>query len=133
MSVLSTMIAIKSAEEKEWRELYEYIVGLEKDDKEWRKKYENAVADYEEQKSENEMLKKAVKENVIATCNTCEDYGICPHSYREYDLDNVVRDLESWLIEWRDMIDCPDFYEEGIIDCTNDTLNKLQELKDREK
>ena len=27
------------------------------------------------------------------------------------------------------MLDCPDFYEEGIIDCINDTLTKLQELK----
>ena len=47
--------------------------------------------------NENKMLKEAVKEKVIATCNTCEDYGICPHSYREYDLNNIINELEKEL------------------------------------
>lgn len=44
-------------------------------------------------------------------------------------LNNIINELEKWLVEWREMLDCPDFYEEGIIDCINDTLTKLQELK----
>lgn len=44
-------------------------------------------------------------------------------------LNNIIKELEKWLVEWREMLDCPDFYEEGIIDCINDTLIKLQELK----
>lgn len=44
-------------------------------------------------------------------------------------LNNIINKLEKWLVEWRGMLDYPDFYEEGIIDCINDTLIKLQELK----
>lgn len=46
---------------------------------------------------ENKKLKKAVKEKVIATCNTCEDYGICPHSYREYDLENIIKEAKEYV------------------------------------
>ena len=48
-------------------------------------------------------------------------------------LSNIINELEKWLVEWREMLDCPDFYEEGIIYCINDTLNKLQELKGSDK
>ena len=48
-------------------------------------------------------------------------------------LNNILIELEKWLVEWREMLDCPDFYEEGIIDCINDTLTKLQELKGSDK
>ena len=47
-----------------------------------------------------------------------------------HKLNNILNELEKWLVEWREMLDCPDFYEEGIIDCINDTLTKLQELKE---
>ena len=47
--------------------------------------------------------------------------------------DNIINEFEKWLVEWREMLDCPDFYEEGIIDCINDTLTKLQELKGSDK
>ena len=48
-------------------------------------------------------------------------------------LNNIINELEKWLVEWREMLDCPDFYEEGIIDCINDALTKLQELKGSDK
>lgn len=51
----------------------------------------------------NQVLKKAIKEGVIATCETCEDFGICPHSYREYDYKNEVEELKNQqkeFIEW---------------------------------
>ena len=43
----------------------------------------------------NQVLKKAIKEGVIATCETCEDFGICPHSYREYDYKDEVEKLKN--------------------------------------
>ena len=51
----------------------------------------------------NQVLKKAIKEGVIATCETCEDFGICPHSYREYDYKDKVEKLKNQqkeFIEW---------------------------------
>ena len=53
----------------------------------------------EQLEKENQKLKKAVKEKVIATCNTCEDYGICPHSYREYDLENIRKEAIKLIKE----------------------------------
>ena len=44
-------------------------------------------------------------------------------------LNNIINELEKWLVEWREMLDCPDFYEYGIKNCINDTLTKLQVLK----
>ena len=60
-------------------------------------------------------------------------FGRVPEQYELLEeierLNNIIKELEKWLVEWREMLDCPDFYEEGIIDCINDTLTKLQELK----
>ena len=60
-------------------------------------------------------------------------YGRVPETWELLEeierLNNIINELEKWLVEWREMLDCPDFYEEGIIDCINDTLTKLQELK----
>ena len=47
-------------------------------------------------------------------------------------LNNFISELEKWLIEYRTFIDIPDYYEEGIIDCIDDTLNKLKQLKEKE-
>ena len=64
------------------------------------------IEEIEKLKKQNKMLKEAVKEKVIATCNACEDYGICPHSYREFDLDNIINELNYGIKELDDM-----FYE----------------------
>lgn len=45
-------------------------------------------------------------------------------------LNNIISELEKWLIEYRTFIDIPDYYEEGIIDCLDEVLDKLKELKD---
>ena len=74
--------------------------------------------------NENKILKEAVKETVIATCNTCEDYGICPHSYREYDLDNIIKRLEEDLREM--YLTFGEFSEEY-------TEKKIKELKGSDK
>lgn len=44
--------------------------------------------------------------------------------------DYVINELEKWLIEYRTFIDIPDYYEEGIIDCLDEVLDKLKELKE---
>ena len=46
-------------------------------------------------------------------------------------LGNVINELEKWLIEYRTFIDIPDYYEEGIIDCLDEVLDKLKELKEK--
>ena len=46
-------------------------------------------------------------------------------------LGNVINELEKWLIEYRIFIDIPDYYEEGIIDCLDEVLDKLKELKEK--
>ncbi len=45
--------------------------------------------------------------------------------------DYVINELEKWLIEYRTFIDIPDYYEEGIIDCLDEVLDKLKELKEK--
>lgn len=63
----------------------------------WREEALRHREEIEKLKEQNKMLKEAVKEKVIATCNTCEDYGICPHSYREYDLDNIIKEVREYI------------------------------------
>ena len=46
-------------------------------------------------------------------------------------LGNVINELDKWLIEYRTFIDIPDYYEEGIIDCLDEVLDKLKELKEK--
>ena len=48
-------------------------------------------------------------------------------------LNNIINELEKWLNEWKSWIDRPDEFEDGIISCINDTLDKLQELKGSDK
>ena len=98
----------------------------------WRKEALRHREEIEKLKKQNKMLKEAVKQKVIATCNACEDYGICPHSYREYDLNNIINELEQWLGS-----KTPYFRENdydigqwnGYVDC----INKIKELKGVDK
>jgi len=57
----------------------------------------------------------------------------CLVSILQQELDqykNNWEELEKWLISYRTNIDNPDFYEDGIIDCLDETLNKLKSLKE---
>ncbi len=46
-------------------------------------KYCNYITNLQE---ENEKLKEKLKNNgIVKTCENCEWFGVCPHSYREYD------------------------------------------------
>lgn len=68
----------------------------------------------------NQVLKKAIKEGVIATCETCEDFGICPHSYREYDYKNEVEELKNQQKEFIE-------YLEDKLCVINNLLNTEQD------
>lgn len=73
---------------------------------------------------ENQKLKKALKEGVIATCETCEEFGICPHSYREYDYKNEVENLKNQqkeFVEWLEK-EISSLEEESQMDCINSML-----------
>lgn len=73
---------------------------------------------------ENQKLKKALKEGVIATCETCEEFGICPHSYREYDCKNEVENLKNQqkeFVAWLEK-EISSLEEESQMDCINSML-----------
>ena len=70
--------------------------------------FENATKVYETISilfEKNQVLKKAIKEGVIATCETCEDFGICPHSYREYDYKDEVEKLKNQQKEYIEQLE----------------------------
>lgn len=77
--------------------------------------------------------------NITAfTDNTCyyEDWLVIQQYVDDWldeidKLNNVINELEKWLIEYRTFIDIPDYYEEGIIDCLDEVLDKLKELKEK--
>ena len=46
----------------------------------------NILKELKLSRKENKQLKKLLANNgIISTCENCEEFGICPHSYREYD------------------------------------------------
>lgn len=61
------------------------------------------------------------------------------YDYEDYLLDKIDQltnnwnELEEWLIDYRTNMDNPDIYEEGIIDCLDEILNKMKEIKDNDK
>lgn len=42
-------------------------------------------------------------------------------------------ELEEWVIDYRTNMDNPDIYEEGIIDCLDEILDKMKEIKEKNK
>ena len=60
----------------------------------------NILKELKLSRKENKKLKKLLANNsIISTCENCEEFGICPHSYREYDYkcecDKLKRQLEN--------------------------------------
>ena len=60
----------------------------------------NILKELKLSRKENKQLKKLLANHgIISTCENCEDFGICPHSYREYDYkyecDELKRQLEN--------------------------------------
>lgn len=49
---------------------------------------------------QNQELKKQLANNgIVRTCENCEWFGICPHSYKEYDYKNEREKLKKQLEE----------------------------------
>lgn len=48
-------------------------------------------------------------------------------------LNNIINELEKWLNKWKSLIDKPDEFEDGIISCIVNTLDKIKELKGSDK
>ena len=45
---------------------------------------------------ENEKLKEQLANNgIVSTCEKCEWFGVCPHSYREFDYKNECEKLKK--------------------------------------
>ena len=64
-------------------------------------------------------LKEALANNgVVSTCENCETFGICPHSYREYDYkyecDKLKQEMNKVTIQQKEFIK----YLEGEIKTT---------------
>lgn len=53
---------------------------------------------------ENQELKKQLANNeIVMTCENCEWFGVCPHSYKEYDYKKECEELKNQqkeFIEW---------------------------------
>ena len=92
--------------------------------------YYEKLEDYEKQVEKAKLCdEKDKKIKILEAENRELSEGYNEEFKENVRLNNIINELEKWLVEWREMLDCPDFYEEGIIDCINDTLTKLQELK----
>ena len=58
--------------------------------------------------------------------------GTKPYLDLEKKLDQLTNnwnELEEWVIDYRTNMDNPDIYEEGIIDCLDEVLDKMKEIK----
>ena len=57
-----------------------------------------------ELRQENQELKKQLANNeIVMTCENCEWFGVCPHSYKEYDYKKECEELKNQqkeFIEW---------------------------------
>ena len=62
--------------------------------------YKNRYANYELtilklQRENNDLKKQLASNGIVKTCENCEWFGICPHSYREYDYKNECERLRK--------------------------------------
>lgn len=62
-----------------------------------KRKLEDYITNLQE---ENKKLKEKLKNNgIVKTCENCEWFGVCPHSYREYDykskIDKAIEYIEK--------------------------------------
>ena len=107
----------------------EEITNLSKEIDMWMRKYNDMF-------DENRELKKILANNgIVSTCENCEDFGVCPHSYREYDykceLDKVTIQQKAfiqWLEDYIKLFDKKDIYEEGSCDMLEEILNKYRSI-----
>ena len=86
----------------------------------------NILKELKLSRKENKQLKKLLANyGIVSTCENCEEFGICPHSYREYDykceLDKVTIQQKEF-IEWlENEIDICD----GFLDTVKSDLQEI--------
>ena len=114
---------------EELSKLKEEITNLSKDVDMWNAKYNDMF-------DENRELKEILANNgIVSTCENCETFGVCPHSYREYDykceLDKVTiqqKEFIKWLEDYINLFDKKDIYEEGSCDMLEEILQKYRSI-----
>ena len=97
-------------------ELIGYYDGLKQGIEELQqenKKLNGAIQTYDillkSNVEENKKLKEALANNgIVSTCENCETFGICPHSYREYDYkyecDKLKQEMNKVAIQQKKFI-----------------------------
>ena len=118
----------------------------------------NILKELKLSRKENKQLKKLLANNgIISTCENCETFGVCPHSYREYDYkcecDKLKKQLENykklgfkhlqdknnnletqqkafiqWLEDYINLFDEKDIHEEGSCDMLEEILQKYRSI-----
>ena len=74
----------------------------------------------QELEKENKQLKKLLANyGIISTCENCEEFGICPHSYREYD---YKCELDKVTIQQNEFIE----YLENMLENENDIFSVVR-------
>ena len=114
---------------EEHNKLKEEITNLSKEIDMWNSKYNDMF-------DENRELKEILANNgIVSTCENCETFGVCPHSYREYDykceLDKVTiqqKEFKKWLEDYINLYDKKDIYEEGSCDMLEEILQKYRSI-----
>ena len=114
---------------EEHNKLKEEITNLSKDVDMWNAKYNDMF-------DENRGLKEILANHgIVSTCENCETFGVCPHSYREYDykceLDKVTIQQKvfiQWLEDYINLYDKKDIYEEGSCDMLEEILQKYRSI-----
>ena len=107
---------------KENKKYKEVITNLSKEIDMWNSKYNDMF-------DENRGLKEILANNgIVSTCENCETFGVCPHSYREYDykceLDKVTIQ-QNEFIEWLENMLENDIFSVVRV---KDVLSKYKEI-----
>ena len=93
--------------------LKEEITNLSKDVDMWNAKYNDMF-------DENRELKEILANNgIVSTCENCETFGVCPHSYREYD---YKCELDKVTIQQKEFIE----YLENMLENENDIFSVVR-------
>ena len=61
---------------------------------------------------------------------TCDSYRSKQDLYWENkDLKKNWEELKRWLVEYRTDVDNPYYYEDGLVDCIDDVLAKMEDIE----
>lgn len=77
-----------------------YLPKLQQENQRLKENYKSIDKSMAELMEEKQQLKEQLSNNrLVKTCENCEWFGVCPHSYKEYDYKNIIDELEKWLEE----------------------------------